>query len=84
MGLMEETGARVRSGRSPTDDVVTGYHQGNGGRTGSAKGWGSRPRLMLTPVELRLADQMRSDWGRWNIVQTLGDARVDLTVPVLR
>jgi hypothetical protein len=27
---------------------------------------------------------MRSDWGRWNIVQTLGDARVDLTVPVLR
>jgi hypothetical protein len=24
MGLMEETGARVRSGRPPTDDVVTG------------------------------------------------------------
>ncbi|MFT6143238.1 MAG: hypothetical protein ACJATT_001343 [Myxococcota bacterium] len=26
MSLMEETGARVRSGASPTDDVVTCYY----------------------------------------------------------
>ncbi|MFT6144537.1 MAG: hypothetical protein ACJAZO_001307 [Myxococcota bacterium] len=27
MSLMEETGARVRSGASPTDDVVTCYYE---------------------------------------------------------
>ncbi|MFT6162131.1 MAG: hypothetical protein ACJA00_004729, partial [Myxococcota bacterium] len=26
MSLMEETGAKVRSGASPTDDVVTCYY----------------------------------------------------------
>jgi hypothetical protein len=41
MSLMEETGARVRSGASPTDDVVTCYYSEVGGETGRAKASGS-------------------------------------------
>ncbi len=58
-----------------------------------------RPSLRLAPpergnsqlfvddvhlLELRPAALMPSDWGRWDVVQTVGDERVDLTVPVLR
>jgi hypothetical protein len=50
MSLMEETGARVRSGASPTDDVVPCYYQEVGGETGRANASGSTSAWRSTPV----------------------------------
>jgi hypothetical protein len=51
MSLMEETGARVRSGASLTDDVVTCYCSEVCGETGRAKASGSTSTWRSTPVE---------------------------------